>query len=423
MLALSPTMKNGKIVKWHKKEGDTISSGQVLCDVETDKATMEYESGVDGTLLKILATEGSQASIGDTIAVSGQQGENIESLLATLKPTMAQGKPKEPDAQAQPAPKEETRRQTPPQKQEKLPAESSPKALAPASPNLGAEAGLRSSPLARKLAQANQISLSEIQGTGPGGRIIKRDIEAAQKAGTKMAPGAPGASVPTAQTSTEPLSQKRKIIAERLVSSKFSAPHYYLKLRVRMNAILDARKRINEGTSEKISLNAFLVKFCAETLKKHPTVHSTWKGDRIERFSSIDIGLAVAQKDGLITPVVRNCGQKGIREIDRELKVLIEKALANRLTPEEFQNATFTISNLGSYGIEEFTAIINPPGSAILALGEIRREPIVEEDKILISSVMKMTLSCDHRVIDGAIGAAFLKELKDSLESPILTLL
>ncbi|MBD3305877.1 hypothetical protein GF339_05790 [candidate division KSB3 bacterium] len=233
----------------------------------------------------------------------------------------------------------------------------------------------------------------------------------------------PSAAAPPLADETLNVSQKRKIIAQRLVDSKFSAPHYYLKVRAQMDEVMQARKALNARLKEKVSLNAFLLKFAAEAIKKHPIINSTWKGETIIKHGSVDIGLAVAQPDGLITPVVRDCTQKGILTIDQELKALIQKAQNNRLDPSEYTGATFTISSLGSFGIEEFTAIINPPGSAILAIGEIWKEPVVDDhDQIVIHANMRMTLSCDHRVIDGAVGAAFLKDLKDTLEHPIRVL-
>lgn len=376
MLALSPTMETGVIAKWNKREGDRIGPGDILCEVETDKATMDYESPSKGVLLKIILPEGSKASIGDPIAILGKEGEDISSLL--------------------------------------------PKSTY-----------IRSSPLARKIALMNGLELENIRGSGPAGRIIKRDIEAALKqpliqsaAGTGLSFQA-GPSSQDGQTGLDeviPLSGKRKIIAQRLSESKFTAPHYYLKVTAATDNIMGARSKLN-AHGGKVSMNAFLIKFTAEALKKHPAVNSTWAGESIIKHGRIDIGLAVAQKDGLITPVVRDCGSKGILSIDSELKVLIQKAQENALKPDEYTGATFTVSNLGSYGIEEFTAIINPPGSAILAVGKIIKEQVVEEDDTVnIKSNMKLTLSCDHRVIDGAVGAAFLVELKNMLEDPIRVL-
>ena len=424
MLALSPTMETGIISKWLKQEGDAVASGDVICEVETDKATMDYESSAVGVLLKIVLPAGASASVGDLIAVIGKSGEDISQLLAApagsgggdagkagsnAKPTSAEpAAPTAPTASAEPA--------------------------------AVASGFVRSSPLARKIARQHELPLEGIKGSGPAGRIVKADVEkalaspadqpapspAAQPsgAGTQQPAAGPTAyASPALQDVVTPVSGKRRIIAQRLSESMFSAPHYYLKVPVEMDAIMASRSRLNTRPDTKVSVNAFLIKFVAEALKKHPIVNATWTGDTIVQHGRIDIGLAVAQKDGLITPVVRDCGNKGIVQIENELKDLIQKARTNSLKPEEYTGATFTISNLGSYGVEEFTAIINPPGSAILAVGEIRREPVVQkDDAIVIKSIMKMTLSCDHRVIDGSAGAAFITELRDMLEEPVRTL-
>lgn len=422
MLALSPTMETGTIAKWHKQEGATVASGDVLCEVETDKAVMDYESVQTGILLKIVLPEGGEAKVGETIAVIGSQGEDPDALLQDTAPTPADSA-KHPD-----------------------PAVSVPTAPVPAatvaedfSASTPVTTGkVKASPLARVMAQEAGLDLKAITGSGPGGRIIKRDIEAAAQtsaqAHTLESPGpvlaqvpqgvsAPLPAAPALADEVTPVSKKRKIIAQRLAESKYSAPHYYLKIRVAMDTVLQARQAMNAGAAQKVSLNAFLLKFVAEALKQHPLVNATWQGDSILKHGAIDIGLAVAQPDGLITPVVRNCGAKGIVAIDAELQALIQKAHNNRLEPEEYTNATFTISNLGSFGIQEFTAIINPPGSAILAVGAIRKEPVVgDNDELGIRALMTLTLSCDHRVIDGAVGAAFLQTLQALLENPIRAL-
>lgn len=405
MLALSPTMEVGTIAKWNVKEGDEIANGDIICDVETDKATMDYEAMDDGTLLKIVLPEGGQAKVGDTIAIIGEKGEDFSELLSSVEasPTIAK-KPevvesKEEKAAPQVAPKPE-----------------------------GSSGKILASPLARKLAGEHGLDIRVISGSGPGGRVVKRDIESALAGGgAKEVSSFSGSSKSVQALESDkviPVSQKRAIIASRLAESKYSAPHYYLKLSIRMDEMLAARQRLNRELKEnKISVNAFLIKFAAEALKRHVQVNSTWNGDHILQHGSIDIGLAVAQEDGLITPVVRNCGHKGIVEIEADLKDLIDKALNNRLQPEEYSGATFTISNLGSFGIEEFTAIINPPGSAIMAVGQTARTPVVVEgDEIEIQSLMKVTLSCDHRIVDGVIGARFLKEMKEMMENPIRTL-
>jgi len=399
MIALSPTMESGTISSWLKKEGEEVSSGDVLCEVETDKAAMDYESSQEGILLKILVPEGNSAKVGESIAVIGAEGEDINPVLKEISEETAPPVT-EPSPQAAPEEKPGAVRKT-----EIPPAQAPPQTgLIPASP------------LARIIAQEKGIDLSTVIGTGPGGRIVKRDIE---KAGT----AAPETRPRALRREEKPVSQKRKIIAQRLSESKFSAPHYYLRIPVIIDPLLQARKKLNEKREKKVSLNAFLIKLTAEALKRHPAVNSSWKGDTILTFGSADIGLAVAQEDGLITPVVRNCSEKGILEIEDELSKLIEKARTNKLSPEEYSDATFTISNLGSYGIEEFTAIINPPGSAILAVGAGMKEVYVDEKDIYgTRTVMRLTLSCDHRVIDGAKGAEFLGELKSYIEDPIRVL-
>ncbi len=418
MLALSPTMEEGTIVTWHKKEGDSIAQSDILCEVETDKATMEYESVNEGTLLKILVSDGGQAKVGDPIAVVGEPGEDISGLDKA-----AERKAEPATVTAQPAAPEPT---------------VAPKSAAPqpATPQVSAEQ-LKASPLARKMATERGIDMRVLQGSGPAGRIVKRDIEKALRQVASRGPAEaigiqgpagpafiPTAAGPAAKDERVPLSGKRKIIAQRLAESKFSAPHYYLRIDVDAGAMMAARQRLNalllKDPVGKVSPNAFLIKFVAETLKKYPVVNSSWQGDAILRFGKIDIALAVAQEDGLITPVVRDCGSKGIVQIDRDLKLLIDKARNNKLTPEEYNGATFTISSLGTSGILEFTAIINPPGSAILAVGRIHNAPVAGEDgTISVRSQMILTLSCDHRVIDGAVGAAFLSDLKAFIEYPI----
>ena len=277
------------------------------------------------------------------------------------------------------------------------------------------------------------IDLASLSGSGPDGRIVKKDVEQAIKSGPPIGVSTPGLShAAVSSTGIEekhtPVGQKRKVIAQRLSESKFSAPHYYLTLSVSTDSLTESRRRLNDRLTkqggEKLSLNAFLIKLTAEAIKRHPVINSSWEGKEIHTFGSIDIGLAVALEDGLITPVVKNCGGKGIIRIDRELQELITKARSGKLTPEEYSGATFSISNLGSYGIEEFTAIINPPASAILAVGATVREPIVLDDgSISADNRMKLTLSCDHRVIDGAVGAEFLATLKRVIEDPLQALI
>ncbi len=419
MLALSPTMEEGTITVWHKNEGDSISEGDLLCEVETDKAIMEYESANAGTILKILVKEGEQARVGVAIAIVGEAGEDVSGLIAEIAYLAEKAEKPEPvGAPGRPGP-----------------------AVAKAPLEIQERTGrIKASPLARSLAAEHRLDLHLVRGSGPGGRIVKRDLEEALLA-SMPPPAAPPPPVgPAAETGPAagvglpgpagplrdervPLSGKRKVIAGRLAESKFSAPHYYLKIDVVVDGILAARKSLNSSRSDKVSFNAYLIKLTAEALRRNPMVNASWEGDSILKHGRIDIGLAVAQDDGLIAPVVRDCGGKGIIAIDQELKVLIDKARNNRLTLEEYTGATFTISSLGSYGILDFTAIINPPGAAILAVGKAQRVPVVDEtDQVKIQSKMILSLSCDHRVIDGAVGAAFLKDLKDMIEEPFAAL-
>ena len=436
MLALSPTMEVGTIAGWKKNEGDTITQGEVICEVETDKATMDYESVQEGTLLKILVNEGEDAAVGLPIAIVGEKGEDISSLAQEssdeLKrkesPEARKEKPAE-ETLATEKQSEEPKEQKEQQKPVKSPDSRSAPSAEAKSPAAGADGWIKASPLARELARQRGIELSNLTGSGPEGRIVKSDIEAAAEGpargfGRTPATASAATSAPAGEDRSIKVSKMRKAIAARLAESKFSAPHFYLTLPVRGEALIDSRGRINKKLENKVSVNAFLMKLVAEALKRHPRVNAGWEEDTIREFGSIDVGLAVALDDGLITPIVRNCGGKGILAIDQELKELIPRAQAGRLAPEEYTGATFSISNLGSFGIEEFTAIINPPGSAILAVGALAAVPVVEEDGSLgVGKVMKMTLSCDHRVVDGALGARFMETLKGNFENPMSALL
>jgi pyruvate dehydrogenase E2 component (dihydrolipoamide acetyltransferase) len=406
MIALSPTMETGTLAKWRKKEGDTVVSGDVLCEVETDKATMDYESSSEGTLLKILLPEGGQAKVGDTIAIVGKPGEDIASFVA--------------EGHA-PASKATVSKAGPPRA---APAARAPAAAAPVA-HVAPGGRFKSSPLARKIAQAKGLDLRTVRGSGPGGRIVRRDLEGLA-AGTGAARASADAPTPLLQPvpgdEVIPVSRMRQVIARRLSESMYTAPHYYLTVAVGMDELLAARARLNAGREKKISVNAFLMAVAGRALARHPRVNSSWNGETLLQHSSADIGLAVALPDGLITPVVHDCGRKGIAAIDAELGDLVERARGGKLAPTEYAGATFTISNLGAMGIDEFTAIINPPGSAILAVGAVRKEPVVESDAVVIRQRMRVTLSCDHRVIDGAAGAAFLRDLADLLENPLLAL-
>ena len=383
MLALSPTMEEGVIVKWVKNEGDHIERGDILCEVETDKATMEYESFAEGTLLKIVAAESQSVSIGKTIAIIGRTGEDISELIE-------EESYEEPGVTVRPEPTVANKM---------TPATTAHKK--------------RSTPLARKVAKEHAIDIAAVRGTGPEGRITAGDVE--KQVGLTQAVPQMGETIP--------VTQKRKVIAETLSASKFTAPHYYLTLTATVDDLMQARMRLNEHRDMKVSVNAFLMKFVAETLKSNPIINSTWAGDTIIQHGTADIALAVAQPDGLIAPVVRNCESKGVLQIDEELKVLIDKTRKGTLSSADYADSTFTISSLGTFGIEEFTAIINPPNSAILAVGAITKIPVVaDDDAIHVRRCLKMTLSCDHRLIDGTVGAKFLSDLKEMIEYPVCAL-
>ncbi len=397
MPALSPTMEEATIVKWNKAVGDAVESGDILCEVETDKAVMEYEAAEDGTLLKILIDEGGTCGIGDAIAIVGAAGEDIAALIAKAE-SQTEAAPPPPSA-APPATVAETpvARTRPPEPTGRV----------------------KASPLALKLAANAGLDVRNIAGSGPGGRVIKRDVEAAAAKPT-AAPMAEAAPAPELVEQVIPITPKRKMIAERLAESKFTAPHYYVTTTVAMDDLMAARRVVNETAAQKVSLNAFLIAFSAAAIARRPEINASWEGgETIRRHGRVDVGLAVAQQDGLVAPVVRDCSRKGLLAIDAELRAVIAKARAGTLTRADYQGATFTISNMGGLGVEQFTAVINPPGSAILAVGMIKPEPVVDEDgDIVIRSNMKMTLSCDHRVIDGAVAAAFMQELKNLLENP-----
>lgn len=402
MLALSPTMETGTIVKWIKNEGDHINSGDVLCEVETDKATMDYESTTDGSLLKIVAQTGSKVRVGETIAVAGALGENIDQLLSISGNGLKRVQ-KEPSVVS---PEEKYITQQP-------------------EVGKGPTQRVKASPLAKELAQRKGIDLQKVSGSGPQGRIIKDDIEkipTQEKYTVKQAP-TPGAPAAVQVEERVPISDKRKIIAKRLSGSMFTAPHYYMTIHVSVDTLLNSRNSLNARSENKVSLNAYLIKFVAEALKKNPVVNSSWDNDEIVYHKSIDIALAVAQKDGLITPVVRDCARKGIVEIDNDLKTLVDRARTGKLQYEEYSNSTFTISNLGSSGVRSFTAIINPPEAAILAVGEIFKElHFDEKGEFSPENCIVMTLSCDHRLVDGAVAAKFAKDLKNLIENPITIL-
>ncbi len=411
MAALSPTMEKGKIVSWNKKEGDAVKSGDVICEVETDKAVMDYESDFDAYILKIVLPEGSSAEVGEVIAYYGEEGETVE-ISEQKKPESA---------------KKEAAAENKTEAAVEKTGENKPSTVNNSENNVAADGKrIRISPLAKKIASENGISISTVNGSGTDGRIIKRDIESILEGGS-----APAAGNYTAAQDTDkeiPVSGMRSVIARRLAESKFSAPHYYLNVSVDMTALTEAREKINRKLGNKISMNSFIIKIATAALKRHPVINSSWNGDSIIQFGAVNVGFAVALEQGLIAPVIKNTDRMGILEIDSEFRRLVDRAKSGTIKPEEYSGAGFSISNLGGFGIENFTAIINPPGSSILAIGAVIKKPVVVqdddgEDIVTIKPMMKLSLSCDHRVIDGADGAAFLADIKSMLESPVEALL
>jgi len=409
MLALSPTMEIGTIVDWRIQEGAAFTTGEVLCEVETDKATMDYEATSSGTLLKIVAVKGAKVHVGDVIGISGEAGEDVSSLVKT--PSASPEAPKSVPGESV------TKGVLPPA------ADSKEKAIpSPATPFEHLPNGVKASPLARSIARVKGVSLAQITGSGPGGRIVKADVEKV------LAHTTDDVSIKNTADSTEdvvtPVSGVRQIIADRLTASKMTSPHFYLTVKVGMDELLSARSHINRNVETKVSFNAFIIKLVAAALRKNPRVNASWHGETIIEHGRVDIALAVAQPEGLITPVVRDVVHKGIAVIDTELHGLIDRARNGKLTPQEYTGSTFTISNLGSYGVHEFTAIINPPNAAILAIGEIFREPYEGKNgAVEFRSVMHCTLSCDHRLVDGATAALFARDLKNLFEQPLLALM
>lgn len=413
MPLLSDTMKEGKIVAWHKKVGDTIKSDDILADVETDKATMEVMPYVDGTLLYVGVKEGEAAKINEIIAIVGKAGTDVAAYLANEgSQVIASNEP----TSAAPST-----------------AAVANNALSGAAASATVASGNRIliSPLAKKIAQQNGIQLSELRGTGENGRIIKRDIDnytpTAQQATTASSTTAPIMSPSSSVGMQEsyidtPNSQMRKVIAQRLSESKNTAPHFYLKMSVVMDKAMEARTAVNAVAPVKVSFNDLIIKASAMALRKHPAVNSSWMGETTRTYQHVHIGSAVAIEDGLIVPVIRFADQKSLSEISIEAKQLTEKARNKKLQPNEFSGNTFTISNLGMMDIDEFTAIVNPPDSCILAVGKITPTPVVENGQVVVRQILKLTLSCDHRVVDGAVGAAFLQTLKAFLENPVTML-
>lgn len=397
---MTDTMKEGVLVRWSKKKGDTVKPGDILAEVETDKATMDLENFESGTILELLVKEGSTVPIGGAIAVLGNKGEDYSVLLAEAKSNSSAADHKE---ESKPAEEKTT---------------SAPTALPTStSHHSGSDDGrLKASPLAKKLASEKGIDINAVTGTGEGGRIIKKDIE-------NYSPSA-GAGVTSFALGKEefseiPVSQMRKTIAARLAESKFTAPHFYLTMEIEMDNVLKSRERINANGDLKISVNDIIVKAAATALRKHPQVNSSWLGDKIRTYHHIHIGVAVAVDEGLLVPVVRFADQKPLSTISAEVKEFSKKAKEKKLQPQDWAGNTFTVSNLGMFGIEEFTAIINPPDACILAIGATKDTVAIVNGEIVGKKVMKVTLSCDHRVVDGVVGSKFLQTFKEYMEDPV----
>ena len=419
MPKLSDTMTEGVVAAWNKEVGEEVKEGEILAEIETDKATMEFESFYDGVLLHIGVETGSAAPVNSVLAVIGAKDEDIAEILknATAGESAAEATtPVEEKKDIAPAIVENTAPSPAP-----VPAATSaPSPVKTASSN----EKIFASPLAKKLASEKGIDLNTLQGSGDNGRIIKRDIDHY----IPFTPAAPVAQFSSAPSGTESyqdetVSQMRKTIARRLADSKFTAPHFYLTLDIDMDNAIAARKAMNAMEGVKVSFNDMVVKSVAHSLKKNPNVNSAWMGDFIRRNDHVHIGVAVAVEDGLLVPVVKFADTKGLMQISAEVKDFAQKAKDKKLQPSDWEGNTFTISNLGMFGIESFTAIVNPPDSCILAIGGIKQVPVVKDGAIVPGNVMKVTLSCDHRVVDGATGAAFLKDFKQFLENPVSMLL
>jgi pyruvate dehydrogenase E2 component (dihydrolipoamide acetyltransferase) len=414
MPLLSDTMTEGVIAEWHKKVGDKIKSDDALADVETDKATMEVTAYAEGTLLYVGVEKGQAAKVNDIIAIVGKEGTDVTPLLTAAPSTAAPAAEPAPVAAAAPiaAPVATT---------------STPAAVVTTSD----DSRVKASPLARKIAQEKGIDLRHVQGSAEGGRIVKKDIDgfvpgAAPVAATSAAPVASTAATPSIPSfvgeekySEVPVSQMRKVIAKRLGESLFTAPHFYLTISVNMESAMAARTQINAVAPVKVSFNDIVIKAVANALKKHPAVNSSWGGDTIRFNEHTNIGVAMAVEDGLLVPVVRFADGKTLSHISAEVKEFGAKAKAKKLQPADWEGSTFTVSNLGMFGIDEFTSIINSPDGAILSVGAIQEIPVVKNGAVVPGNVMKLTLGCDHRVVDGATGAAFLQTLKGLLEEPI----
>src|SRR5690554_3458603 len=418
MPKMSDTMQEGTIASWLKKEGDEIKSGDILAEVETDKATMELESYEDGILLHIGVNEGDSVEIDGVIAVIGEKGADYQTLLKAHKSNSSGATT---SAQPQEEKKEEVSTEN--TRKDKGVAPESTKSVE----NTSEGGRMKASPLAKKLAADKGVDISLVKGSGESGRIIKRDVENFDPSSVKapVAPVAEQGSVGVGQESfrEEKVSQMRKVIAKRLGESKFSAPHFYLTMEIIMDKAIEARNSMNEIAPVKISFNDMVIKAAAAALRQNPKVNASWLGDKIRYNDHIHIGMAVAVEEGLLVPVIRFADNKSLSQISQEAKSLGGKAKNKELQPKDWEGNTFTVSNLGMFGIDEFTAIINPPDACIMAVGGIKETVLVKDGQMKVGNVMKVTLSCDHRVVDGAVGSAFLKTFKSLLEDPVRILI
>ena len=426
MPKLSDTMTEGVVSSWLKKVGDTVKSGDILAEIETDKATMEFESYYDGILLHQGVAAGAAAPVDTLLAIIGKKGEDISGILKEAEAGAKAGKEKKEVKEDKKETKEKVVKEEPVAavSADAVAGQASVPKPAPTFPirTATAEAAssngrVKASPLAKRLAEERGIDISRVRGSGDDGRVTKHDIESYLAGG--MAPAAA-----QVESYTEvPVSQMRKTIAKRLAESKFSAPHFYLTIAVDMGNAMEAREAINKAVApDKISYNDLVVKACGMALRQHPKVNSSWLGDKIRYNEHVHIGVAVAVEEGLLVPVIRFADTKPLRGIGAEVRELAKRAKEKKLQPQDWEGNTFTVSNLGMFGIDEFTAIINPPDACILAVGAIMDTPVVKNGAVVQGQIMKLTLSCDHRVVDGATGAAFLQTVRASLENPVLML-
>jgi pyruvate dehydrogenase E2 component (dihydrolipoamide acetyltransferase) len=408
MPRLSDTMEEGTLAKWFKKVGDTVKEGEILAEIETDKATMEFESFHDGILLHIGIDEGSTAPVDSIIAIIGSKGEDISSLLKNADIKVKE----EPKPEVKEEPKPEVKEEPKPEVKEE------PK---PVSNNNKPSDRILISPLAKSLAKEKGIDISSVKGTGDNGRIIKRDIDSFKPSNySQFSQPSPQLTESSYETQN---STMRKAIAKRLADSKFSAPHYYLNIELEMDNMISFRKQFIQTQNIKISFNDIIAKAVSLSLAKHPKVNSRWYDDKIIFNEHVHLGVAVAVDDGLIVPIVKFANSKDLPQINSEIKDFAERAKNKKLTPAEIEGSTFTISNLGMFGIESFTSIINQPNSAILSIGAIVQKPIIKNNEVVVGNTMKLTLACDHRTVDGATGSLFLKTLKEYVENPVSILI